>query len=70
MTNFSETISVLEKKALSEPGDTPARRAYFNLIEMTRSCAQCIDAERMRQLKANIEREVGRLCGRECWEKS
>jgi hypothetical protein len=43
MTNFSETISVLEKKALSE---------------------------RMRQLKANIEREVGRLCGRECWEKS
>jgi hypothetical protein len=61
MTDFTETRSQLKKWALAEKGDTPERRAYHNLLEMTESHDKTSDPEQKRQLKANIGRELGRL---------
>jgi hypothetical protein len=61
MTDFTETRSQLKKWALAEPGDTPERRAYHNLLEMTENHDKTSDPEQKRQLAKNIERELGRL---------
>lgn len=63
MTDFTETRSMLKTKAMAEPGDTPARRAYYNLLEMTENYDKSTDEEQRRQLKASIEREISRLGG-------
>lgn len=63
MTDFTETRSMLKTKALAEPGDTPARRAYHNLLEMTETYNKSSNLDQKRQLKANIEREISRLGG-------
>jgi hypothetical protein len=61
MTDFTETRSMLKTKALAEQGDTPARRAYHNLLEMTESYNKSDDLDQKRQLKANISRELKRV---------
>lgn len=61
MTDFTETRSMLKTKALAEPGDTPARRAYHNLLEMTESYNKSSDLDQKRHLKANISRELKRV---------
>ena len=61
MTDYAATRSMLKKLAMAEPGDTPERRAYYNLMEMTENHDKSSDPEQKRQLKANIERELGRL---------
>jgi hypothetical protein len=61
MTTIAETRSMLKTKALAEPGDTPARRAYHNLLEMTESYSRASDLDQKRGLKANISRELKRL---------
>lgn len=63
MTDYTATRSMLKTKAMAEPGDTPARRAYYNLLEMTENHDKTSDPEQRRQLAKNIERELGRLAG-------
>jgi flagellar biosynthesis/type III secretory pathway M-ring protein FliF/YscJ len=61
MTDFTEARSMLKKKALAEKGDTPTRRAYYNLMEMMESHDKTSDFDQRVQLKANINRELARL---------
>lgn len=61
MTDFTETRSMLKTKALAEPGDTPERRAYHNLLEMTENYNKSDDLDQKRQLKASISRELKRV---------
>lgn len=61
MTDFTETRSMLKKKALAEPGDTPQHRAYYNLGEMMEVHDKTSDFDQRVQLKANINRELARL---------
>lgn len=63
MTDFTETRSMLKKEAMKEPNDTARRRALYNLLEMTENFDKSTDEEQRRQLKANIDREIGRLGG-------
>ncbi len=60
MTEYAATRSALKIKAMAEPGDTPKRRALYNLMEMTENYDKSSDPEQRRQLKANIERELKR----------
>jgi hypothetical protein len=63
MTEYAATRSALKIKAMAEPGDTAKRRALYNLMEMTENYDKSSDPEQRRQLKANIDREIGRLGG-------
>lgn len=63
MSDYAEIRSMLKTRALAEPGDTAARRAYYNLLEMTENHDKTSDPEQKRHLAKNIERELGRLAG-------
>jgi flagellar biosynthesis/type III secretory pathway M-ring protein FliF/YscJ len=63
MTDFTETRSKLKKLAMAEDGDTPKRRAYYNLMEMMESHDKSSDFDQRVQLKANINRELARIEG-------
>jgi hypothetical protein len=59
MTDFTETRSMLKRKALAEKGDTPIRRAAHNLLEMTENWEK--HPEQRPQLEVNIQRELARF---------
>lgn len=61
MTDFTETRSMLKKLAMAHGAETPIGRACHNLLEMTENFQKSTDADQQIQLKANIERETGRL---------
>lgn len=63
MTDYTETRSKLKKLAMAEPGDTPKRRAYYNLMEMTENYDKSSDPVQRAQLRSNISRELTRLEG-------
>lgn len=65
MTDFTETRSMLKKAAMAEPGDTPARCAYHNMLEQTEGLAKPDEPDdwphRKQHLIASLELQQTRL---------